>query len=90
MDVMASTKDDVIAMGTRAQMRSRWPVARFALGEEPPDDLSATTTACERIAMMWPLAIEAWRLAGRQIPTYARHEAPTRLFRPGEARPDDE
>ncbi len=77
-------------MAIRASNRSRWPVARFVLGEEPPEDLSATTTAAERIAMMWPLAVEAWRLAGRAIPTYGRDETPVRLFRPGEFRPEDE
>ncbi|HVV52490.1 MAG TPA: hypothetical protein VHO06_22680 [Polyangia bacterium] len=88
--MVVSPKHEIVAMALRAYERSRWPVARFVLGQEPADDLSATTTASERIAMMWPLAVEAWRLAGREIPTYARAETPTRLFRPGEARPEDE
>ena len=28
------------------------------------------------MAMMWPLAMDAWTLAGRAIPGYARHETP--------------
>jgi hypothetical protein len=57
--------------------------------DESSDDISDVTTASERIAMMWPLAQEAWRLAGRPIPTYDRSQTPSRVFRPGERRPDD-
>ncbi|HVS17472.1 MAG TPA: hypothetical protein VMT18_02645 [Planctomycetota bacterium] len=61
----------------RADARATWPV-RKTTSEEQSDDLSAETTATERIAMMWPLALEAWRIAGRPLPDYARHEAPIR------------
>lgn len=64
----------------RAARRASWPVRRLALGEES-DDLSAQTSATERIAMMWPLALEAWRMAGLPIPNYERRDAPTRLVR---------
>ena len=74
----------------RARARSRWPLRKFRLGEEPPDDLSSTTTPEERLAMMGPLATEAWRLAGREIPEYTRQKTPTRLNRPGEKRDDVE
>ena len=47
----------------RAAGRAGWPVRRFELGQES-DDLSAVSSAEERIAMMWPLALEAWSLAG--------------------------
>jgi hypothetical protein len=60
------------------------------LGEEPGDDLSDATTAAERIAMMWPLAEAAWRLAGRPLPTYDRANLPGRLWRPGERPTDDD
>jgi hypothetical protein len=60
-------------------------VRRYRLGEEPGDDLSDITTAAERVAMMWPLAVEAWRVAGRTLPTYARDQMPSRLFRRAEA-----
>ena len=56
--------------------RASWPVRRYRLGEEPGDDLSRSTTAEERLAMMPALADEAWSLTGRPFPTYARHEAP--------------
>ena len=64
----------------RAARRASWPVRRLALGEES-DDISAQTSATERLAMMWPLALEAWRMAGLAIPDYARKDAPSRLVR---------
>jgi hypothetical protein len=68
--------------------RSSWPIRRYRLGEEPGDDLSDSTTAEERLRMMWPMACEGWALAGRVLPSYRRGEAPTRLYRPGEPRDD--
>lgn len=55
---------------------------RFELGAEPSDDLSATTTVEERLAMMGPLAVRAWTLAGRELPRYARSEMPGCVIRP--------
>ncbi len=55
-----------------------WPVRSFALGEEPSDDLSATTTAEERLAMVAELTRELWTLTGDRLPDYPRSEAPVR------------
>jgi len=33
------------------------------------------------MAMMWPLAMDAWTLAGRPMPGYERHETPLSLRR---------
>jgi len=68
-----------------ANDRRSWPVRVYPLGEGPAADLSATTTAEERLAMMWPLAEEAWALTGRGWPTYSRREAPVRVRALGEA-----
>jgi hypothetical protein len=73
----------------RRRARAQWPVRTFALGEEPGDDLAGETTPEERIRMMWPLAVEAWALAGRPLPDYDRAHIPARLFRPGDFRPDE-
>ena len=70
------------ARETRRTARARWPVRRFRLEDAPGPDLSATTTAEERLAMMWPLAREAWSLAGRAIPDYPRDRMPIRVIRP--------
>ena len=64
-----------------ARDRSGWPVRRVALRSQPPDNLSGSTTAEERLAMMWPLAVEAWTLAGRVLPGYSRNETPVRVLR---------
>ena len=72
----------------RRAARAHWPVRMFRLGEEPSPDLSGTTTPEERLAMMWPLAREAWMQAGRPIPDYPRHRMPIRVVRPAGSHPD--
>jgi hypothetical protein len=70
--------------GSRAQRklaRRSWPVRRFELGSEPDENLSASTTAEERLAMMWELSRQAWALSGRPSPAYDRSEAPGRVVR---------
>jgi hypothetical protein len=73
--------------GASAHDRHSWPVCSYSLGNEPPDDLSATTTPEERLAMMWPLALEAWELTGRPLPQYERRQTPLSL-RPSTRAPD--
>ncbi len=71
----------------RAEARKFWPVRKFRLGEEPDENLSATTTAQERLRMMWPLTVDAWSLAGREIPDYPREKTPVRVIRRGRGEP---
>jgi hypothetical protein len=77
------------ARAERAALRKSWPIRVVRLGEQPPDDLVATTSAAERLAMLWPLALDAWASMGRPLPDYPRHQAPVRIlrrsFRPGPA-----
>lgn len=56
-------------------------IRRHALGQEPSEDISATTTAEERLSMMWPLAVRAWSLTGRPFPSYTRENIPSRIIR---------
>lgn len=63
--------------------RGSWPVRMYPLGGEPSDDLSATSTPEERLAMMAFLTREAFALSGRPLPTYRRTEAPVALRRLG-------
>lgn len=69
----------------RRHARAGWPVSVCRLGEEPSDDLSDSTTPEERLAMMWPLAVDAWTSAGRALPEYTREEMPVRVVRNPEA-----
>lgn len=68
--------------GDRAA-RGSWPIRVYRLGGEPGDDLTATTTAAERLAMVWPLTLEAWAMAGKALPTYSRGETPIRVVPSG-------
>lgn len=68
----------------RAAERARWPGLKTTLAEAPGgDDLSATTTVEQRLAMMWELALASWALTGQPLPTYSRAEMPGRVIRPG-------
>ena len=68
----------------RAQRRAAWPIRRFKLGDEPSDDLRETTTADDRLAMMWPLALDAWASMGKPLPEYTRETMPGRIVRRGD------
>jgi hypothetical protein len=69
----------------RAELRrndaERWPLRSYKLGSEPIVDPLDRSTVDERIATMWPLARQAWRVSGKAVPTYARHEAPGSVIR---------
>jgi hypothetical protein len=65
----------------RRQSASQWPVRRFELGQEPARDPLDRSTVDERLAMMWPLAKEAWSVAGKPIATYERKNMPGKLTR---------
>ena len=64
---------------SRATERRHWPVQVHRLGEEPDEDLTATTTAEERLDMMWTLAMDAWSHTGQPLPRYARADLPIRV-----------
>ena len=64
-----------------------WPARVIRGGHElGEDDLSGATTPEERLAMMWPLAEQAWSFARRPVPAYDRRSMPAAVIRPGRAR----
>lgn len=64
-------------MLNRADMRARlFPLTRHA-----DDDLSASTTAAERLLLVADLTREAWALSKREMPDYPRSELPVRVIR---------
>ena len=58
------------------------PVRFFRLGEEPSDDLSATTTPAQRVEMVIALSARMFELGGQPPQSYARSELPIRVLRP--------
>jgi hypothetical protein len=63
----------------RAAARGGWPIRVGALQDPVEDDLSATTTLQERLAMVWRLTLDAWASSGRPIPSYSRSDMPGRV-----------
>lgn len=64
--------------------RQNWAIRRTALGDAEPSLLGITTPA-QRIAMMWPLAVEAYRVARRGIPDFEWSRAPSCVIRPDDS-----
>ena len=65
----------------RRAARESWPARVYRLGEEPGDDLSATTTAAERVEMVWELSARMWELSGKLVPSYDRAHIPVKVIR---------
>ncbi|MEO7361978.1 MAG: hypothetical protein ABI120_16725 [Gemmatimonadaceae bacterium] len=53
----------------------------FKLGTEPTDDLSAETSAAERLLQVDVLSRRMWELTRKEVPTYSRTEMPVRVVR---------
>lgn len=58
-----------------------WSAGVYRLGEEPSEDLSAVTTAEQRLGLVWELTARMWTLTGRPLPSYARSEIPVVVVR---------
>ncbi len=59
-------------------------IRRFKLGEEPDEDLSRVTTMNERLAMVWPLSLLAYELAGQRFEPVPRAQLVGRVIRQSE------
>lgn len=77
----ADRTDDEDARAAQRAARPSVPIRRFVLGEEPDENLSATTTMDERLAMESPLSGLAYQLAGHPLAQPPRHELPGRVIR---------
>jgi hypothetical protein len=53
------------------------------LEDDADDDLSASTTVQERVAMVAILSRRMWEISGRPWPSYARSEIPIAIVRAG-------
>jgi hypothetical protein len=86
--MIANGAPDATREDERRLRRAAWPVRRFRLGEEPSEDLSASTTVEDRIAMMWPLAVDAFS-HGRGVPDRTPRDLwPVRVRRLGDPEVD--
>lgn len=61
--------------------RQNWPAQTFSLADAPGDDLSASTTPTERLAMVAVLSARMWELSGIPATTYARATIPVHVVR---------
>lgn len=66
----------------RRHARAAWPIRAVKLGHEELVDERDRSTIDERVALVWQLTLEQWALAGLEVPTYRRSEAPGRIVRP--------
>ena len=72
----------------RRHRRAAWPIRQFPLGEEPGDDLSAVTTAEERLEMMWVLALDAFSPRSSWTPAPPRADWVVKVRRLGDPEAD--
>ncbi len=70
----------------RAKARGSWPVTKHALGAETSRNPMLSPEDAWNAVL--ELTREAYSLAGKFPPSIPRSEWPSRLFRPGEPRPD--
>lgn len=72
------TADSEAGMGAAS---GPWSARVYHLGEEPIENLSAITTAEQRLAMVGELTARMWALTGRPLPSYDRREMPVAVVR---------
>jgi hypothetical protein len=77
-----SPMDSSEARRARAAARASTPVVRVTLAQEDSPDI-ASLDRSTRIAMVWPITLDAWATSGRAMPDYDRAHAPGRILRGG-------
>ena len=74
---------------SRTSTRAQAPARVLRLTDRQVDDLSASTTAEERIAMVAVLSERMWEITGLPLPAYSRSTMPVRVVRRGIANPEN-
>jgi len=72
--------EDESAREARRKARANWPIRKYKLGEEPPDDLSHLSPD-ERVSLLFDLSVSAWLLAGNELSTLPRSQWPGVVIR---------
>ncbi len=73
--------DDAVA---RRRARGNWTIRRVSLGDRSADasDIIVGASPSELVAMVHQLTLDAWSMAGRELPDYPRSQAAGRVVRP--------
>ncbi|MBI3229960.1 MAG: hypothetical protein HYZ45_07240 [Burkholderiales bacterium] len=58
----------------RRAARAKWPVIKASLSAM--DESESPIYPIEALSMMWQLAVDAWAMTDRPLPTYSRDETP--------------
>ena len=66
-------------MAAPRRVREGLTVRVYRLGEEPGDDLRASTTPEQRLEMVAELSRRMWELTGQPVPRYERSRMPGRV-----------
>ena len=67
----------------RASQRAKWPGRKMTLEEAAQQEPAGPVPPAQLFQVMWQLAVDAWTLSGREIPTYSREDAPGKVIRRG-------
>lgn len=70
-----------VAVGPLNVFDAEWAFSAFALGEEPVWDARSTLSIDERLALVFELTLQQWRLSGAPIPDFEWKNAPRGLRR---------
>jgi len=64
----------------RRRARADWPIRRYPVGAEPPDDVSHLSPD-ERVSLVLDVTLAAWLLAGKELPHLPRSQWPGTVIR---------
>lgn len=68
----------------RRAARADMPVRIYRMGEEPPDEWLASTSAAERFEMVAEMSARMFEISGRLVPSYTRPSTPIQIVRSAE------
>ena len=63
--------------------RPDYPIRKIRIGEDERDPHLESTTAEERILMMWPLTVQAWAFKGEDVSESRLQRHVVHIFRRG-------
>ena len=67
-------------LAKRHASRENLAIRRIPLAQEG-QAAAVPGTPSERVAMVWPLTLQAWAMSGEPLPSYSRAETPGHIVR---------